>query len=133
MRLPGGDAVSLLAAWSDIPIGTLVSLRRAALSGEKAEFTRAWTASGPYVGDDGVALIRVDVSGVVVPFPLGRVSLGWTEPRVPALPVVPLATVLDPVPVRPEPRSAGGLLVTLICAVLVALGTVQAIEWVLGP
>jgi len=124
--------VSLLASWSDIPIGTLVSLRRAALSGEKAEFTRAWTASGPYLGDDGVALIRVDVSGVVVPFPLGRVSLGWTEPRVPAPPVVPLATVLDPVPVRPAPASSGGLLVTLICAALVAWGTVQAIELVVG-
>ncbi len=125
--------MSLLAAWSDTPVGTVVTLRRGALTGEKTEFTRAWTASGPYISDTGVECIRVDVAGVVVSFPLSRVSLGWNEPRVPALTVVPLATVLDPVPAQPARESAGGWVITLICAALVAAGTFQLITALVSP
>ncbi len=85
-----------LAHWDGIPAGTLVTLRRGALTGEREERTKAWTAGGPYVSESGIACIRVDIDGAIVSYPLARVSLGWEEARSAA--VVRLAAALDPPP-----------------------------------
>jgi hypothetical protein len=78
-------------SWSAVPVQTLVTLRR-----HGGESTKAWTASGPYYSETGVACIRVDIGGAVVSFPLERVSLGWTAP-----PALTVAAVLDPAPPPP--------------------------------
>lgn len=87
----------LLALWDDVRPGTMVTLRRGALTGEKAERTKAWTASGPFYTASGVSCIRVDIGGATVAYPLERVSLGWEEPRPGA--GIPFAAVLDPPPI----------------------------------
>lgn len=115
-------------SWSGTRIGTLVTLRRGALTGEKIERTKAWTASGPYFSESGVACIRVDIGGAVVSYPLDRVSLGWEEP----VAVVPLATVLDPVPETwtVTDRFAFALVAASL-VYFVAVGGMAIIAWVL--
>jgi len=84
--------VTRVESWSDVKPGALVTLRRGPLTGEKTEYTKAWTASGPFYTDGDRAVIMVKVAGATVTYPLDRVSLGWTE-RAPA---VSIATAVEP-------------------------------------
>jgi hypothetical protein len=108
-------------SWLKIEVGTIVSLRR-----QTGEHTKAWTASGPYYSDSGIACIRVDIGGAVVGYPLDRVSLGWEEP------LLPLAMLLDPPPVVAPP---GDFFVSLALGVaalyFVAIGGAAFAAWVL--
>lgn len=120
----------LLSLWDDVRPGTLVTLRRGALTGEQVERTKAWTASGPFCTGSGVSCIRVDIGGAILSYPLERVSLGWEEPR-PGAPV-PLAVVLDPPPVvATRGDTAVDALIGAACLLVVSLGVVSIIEAVL--
>lgn len=123
--------------WDRVAIGTLVTIRR---SDERR--TKAWTASGPYSSDSGIDCIRVDLDGVVVGYPLDRVSFGWDEARPGApvplpvrlepAPIVPLAAVLDPPPVVAT-RGDRFTSIALTAAVLyfVCIGLEAVAGWLL--
>lgn len=118
-------------SWSDIRPGTPITLRRGALTGEKTERTKAWTASGPYYSESGVACIRVDIGGVTVGYPLDRVSLGWEEPRAVA-PAVSIAAALDPPPPPPLRVIDTFAVFALACAFsyVIAMGLIAIGAWV---
>lgn len=116
---------SRASAWSDVRPGTIVTLRRGALTGEQVERTKAWTASGPYFSDSGVACIRVDTGGVVLSYPLDRVSLGWNEPA------LTIASTLDPEPVfTPAVDRFVGLAIGVACLYFVCIGGLGVLGWI---
>jgi hypothetical protein len=109
--------VTRVESWSDIPVGALVTLRRGPLTGEQIERTKAWTASGPFYSESGRSVIRVQIAGSTVTYPLERVSLGWEE-RPPA---VTIAAAIEPTSVEP-PMNAVDWLAIVGAAYFVALG-----------
>jgi len=112
-----------IESWSAVPVGSVVTLRRH--SGER---TKAWTASGPFRSSTGVPVIRVDIAGVVLSYPLDRVSLGWEEPRPAA--TVPLATVLDPAPTVAAPGDPFASWAMTACLLyFVAMGGAALAGW----
>jgi hypothetical protein len=115
----------LLTIWDGVKPGTIVTLRRCALSGEKAERTKAWTKTGPHLSDTGIACIGVEVGGVVVSYPLDRVSLGWTEPP------LTIASTLDPVPapIAPTIDHFVSLAIGLACLYFVGIGGLGLLGW----
>ncbi len=105
----------LLTIWDGVLPGAIVTLRRRSLTGGREEREKARTSSGPFLSESGRPVIRVQVDGETLSYPLERVSLGWDEPR-PGLTIVPLAAALDPVP--EDPWTAGERVVGVMFALL---------------